>query len=190
MLVGLLVAYGCSAGTDQSADTSEHGAPVRDSGAGSLAFVEAAPLIVTERGIGPVHVGMSIANASAALNRALVIPKGAGAHECDYLRWRGGPKGVGVMVSRDRIARIDVTSRGIATAEGARVGDSEEEVMRMYMGRVTVTPQKYTDGHYLTITPVDRADSLYRIVFEAEHGEITRYRAGRLPQVEYVEGCS
>jgi hypothetical protein len=190
LLVGLLAAGGCSHGTDASRDTSALGASVRDSGAGSLAFVESRPLTVTERGIGPIRVGMTAANASAAVDGALDVRKNAEKHECDYVRWRGGPKGVEVMVSRGKIARIDVDTTGIATAEGAHVGDDEEDVMALYVGRVSVTPHKYTDGHYLTITPVNPDDSLYRIVFETKGGLITRYRAGRLPQVEYVEGCS
>jgi hypothetical protein len=190
LLVGLLAAGGCSHGTDASRDTSALRASVRDSGAGSLAFVESRPLTVTERGIGPILVGMTVANASAAVDGALDVRKNAEQHECDYVRWRGGPKGVEVMVSRGRIARIDVDTAGIATAEGAHVGDTEEEVMAMYVGRVSVTAHKYTDGHYLTITPVNPDDTLHRIVFETKNGLITRYRAGRLPQVEYVEGCS
>jgi hypothetical protein len=190
LLVGLLAAGGCSLGSDASRDTSAPGATIRDSGAGSLAFVESRPLTVTERGIGPIRVGMTVGNASAAVDGALYMRKDADKHECDYVRWRGGPKGVEVMISSGRIARIDVDTAGIATAEGAHVGNTEEEVMAMYVGRVSVTPHKYTDGHYLTITPVNPDDSLYRIVFETKNGLITRYRAGRLPQVEYVEGCS
>ena len=189
LLVGLLAAGGCSNGTD-SRDVNALGAAVRDSGAGSLVLVESRPLTVTERGIGPIRVGMTVANASAAVDGALDVRKNADQHECDYVRWRGGPKGVEVMVSLGRIARIDVDTTGIATAEGAHVGDIEEDVMALYVGRVSVTPHKYTDGHYLTITPVNPDDTLYRIVFETKNGLITRYRAGRLPQVEYVEGCS
>jgi len=53
---------------------------------------------------------------------------------------------------------------------------------------VTVTPHKYEDGHYLTVNAAD--DSSFAIVFETSKGRVTRYRAGRRPAVELVEGCS
>ena len=57
-------------------------------------------------------------------------------------------------------------------------------------GQVKVTPHKYEDGHYLTVTPTAAADKQFRIVFETARGRVTRYRAGLMPSVEYVEGCS
>jgi len=95
---------------------------------------------------------------------------------------------VRVMVEGGRIARVDVDTAGIRTAVGAGIGDTEEQVQRLYSGRVSVTPQKYVNGHYLTVTP-NVADTSYAIVFETADGKVTRFRAGRRPQVEYVEGC-
>jgi hypothetical protein len=92
------------------------------------------------------------------------------------------------MVEGGRIARFDVDSGRVRTAAGAGIGDTEDQVRRLYSGHVSITPQKYTAGHYLTVTP-DAADSSYAIVFETSGGKVTRFRAGRRPQVEYVEGC-
>ena len=92
------------------------------------------------------------------------------------------------MVDEGRIARVEIDSAGIATAAGARVGDTEERIRSLYPGRVTVTPHKYEDGHYLTVNAAD--DSSFAIVFETSKGRVTRYRAGRRPAVELVEGCS
>ena len=86
------------------------------------------------------------------------------------------------------VARVDVDSAGVATAAGARVGDTEERVKGLYAGRVAVSPHKYEEGNYLTVTP--DADTTYAIVFETSKGRVTRFRGGRRPQVEYVEGCS
>jgi hypothetical protein len=36
----------------------------------------------------------------------------------------------------------------------------------------------------------DPADSMLRIIFETDSGRVVRYRAGRRPPVDYVEGCS
>ena len=145
---------------------------------------------VTEHGIGPLKAGMTFAEADAALGGALLVPAGVDTTGCDYLVWEGGPSGVQVMFDEHRIARVDVDTAGIATAAGARVGDDEARIKRLYPGRVTVTPHKYEDGHYLTVTPPAPADSRFRIIFETAGGRVTRYRAGMMPSVEYVEGCS
>lgn len=147
--------------------------------------------LVTPRGIGALRAGMTFAEADAALGGALVVPATEDTTTCGYLEWRDGPPGVLVMMDLHRIGRVDVDTSAIATAEGARVGDTESRILNLYEGRVAVTPHKYVeDGHYLTVTPADPADSAYRIVFETKDGRVTRYRAGVLPSVRYIEGCS
>jgi hypothetical protein len=92
------------------------------------------------------------------------------------------------MIVEGGVARVAVDRAGVATASGARVGDTEERVASLYPGRVRVTPHKYEEGgHYLTVNAAD--DSSFAIVFETSKGRVTRYRAGRRPAVEYVEGC-
>jgi hypothetical protein len=154
--------------------------PVVDSGA----------LRVTLYGIGPVRAGMSVAEASAALGVPLELPESARAAECEYVRLSGRADGVLLMVENLRIARVDVRSGATETEEGARIGDSDERIRGLYAGRVTASLHKYTEGQYLTVTPASPADSAFRLVFETEGGRVTRYRSGKLPQVEYVEGCS
>jgi hypothetical protein len=144
---------------------------------------------VTEHGIGPLRAGMTFDEADAALHGALLVPVEVDTTGCDYLVWDGGPSGVHVMFDQHRVARIDVDTASIATAAGARVGDDEARIKRLYPG-VVVTPHKYVDGHYLTVTPTAPADKRYRLIFETAGGRVTRYRAGMLPSVEYVEGCS
>jgi len=144
-------------------------------------------MTVTERGIGPLRAGMTLSEASAALGGALGAPS-ADTAGCRYVQWPGGPPGVRVMVEGGRIARVDVDSAGVRTATGVGIGDTEEQVQRQYGGRAAVSPQKYGEGHYLTVTP-NPSDTSYAIVFETSGGKVTRYRAGRRPQVEYVEGC-
>lgn len=95
------------------------------------------------------------------------------------------------MVTKGRIARVDVSGDSqITTKSGARVGDAEARIKALYPGQIQVTPHKYTDGHYLTFVPKDRKDSRYRVVFETDGKRVTEFRAGQLPEVEYVEGCS
>jgi hypothetical protein len=91
---------------------------------------------------------------------------------------------------RERIlVRVDVDFGTVPTREGARVGDSEADIIRMYGDRVTVSPHKYTDGHYLTVRSSMPGDTLHHLIFETEKSVVASYRAGKLPPVAYVERC-
>jgi hypothetical protein len=160
-------------------------APVPDT---APAATPASDSSVTENGLGPLRVGMTLAEARTALGGALLVPRGADTAGCDYVTWRGGPRGVKVMIGDGRIARVDVESVTVPTAAGARVGDTEDRIRSLYPGRVAVSPHKYEEGHYLTVNTA--GDSSFAMVFETANGRVTRYRAGRRPAVEYVEGCS
>jgi len=95
------------------------------------------------------------------------------------------------MVTRDTVARIEVDSSAIPAGRGARVGDSEARVKTLYGPRVSVEPHKYLpNGHYLVVAPVPPTDSNFRLIFETDGSRVTSYRAGRLPQVQWVEGCA
>ena len=142
-------------------------------------------------GYGPIRVGMTLSEASQAGGRAFGEPL-MGSVECDYFLFaddtvRGSAH---FMVVNGQIARVDVNDSSIATAEGARVGDTEQRIMGLYPGRVSVQPHKYSDGHYLVVAPASPADSGHNIIFETDGQKVMTYRAGRLPEVEYVEGCS
>jgi hypothetical protein len=138
-------------------------------------------LAVSEYGIGPIRAGMPVTQA--------FLDSRAPATGCSYIHWSDAPPGVRVMTENGQVARVDVDSGTVATTEGIRIGDSEQHVMQRYANRVAVTPSKYTNGHYLTVTPKTVADSLFRLVFETENDRVVRYRGGRRPAVDYVEGC-
>jgi hypothetical protein len=103
---------------------------------------------------------------------------------CDYLKVEAPIK---VMVENDTVVRFDVTDTIAATPEGARVGDSITRVLQLYAGRLRTQPHKYTTGKYLIVTPT--SDTTHQLIFETDSSRVTRYRAGRLPAVGYVEGC-
>jgi hypothetical protein len=110
--------------------------------------------------------------------------------ECFYVMPSRARQGISFMVTGGRIARIDVTSPDYSTMRGARVGQPEADVLRLYGGALAVTGHKYEElGHYLTFIPRDAADRGYRLVFETDGKVVTSFRVGRLPEVEYVESC-
>jgi hypothetical protein len=149
---------------------------------------EGGPWSVTARGIGPVEAGMPLAEAARVL--AVEPDTAAAAGRCGYLRSARAPAGVLVMANGGTVARVDVAGGTVRTAEGVGIGDPAERVREAYPGRVAETPHKYTGGTYLVVTPQPPADAGFRLVFETDGGRVTRYRAGRLPEVEWVEGCS
>lgn len=146
------------------------------------------PMDLTEFGIGPVRVGMTLAEVAGVTSAGIRLVD-TDSTACSYLSWRDGPKGVLIMAEGGRVVRIDVRNPAIATPEGIKIGSSEAEVQARYPGQVEVQPHKYTDGHYLVVTPRNAADSDLRIVFETDGKKVETFRGGRVPQVLYVEGC-
>ena len=133
--------------------------------------------------VGPIRIDMSRQEAEAALTAPLAGERSS--KGCVIVRPSRGPDEVQVMLIDDRVARVDVTQRGVATDAGIRVGDPEARVREAYAGRVTQSPHKYTPGHYLTVD--DRSER--HVVFETDGERVTRYRVGRIPEVDWVEGC-
>jgi len=140
-------------------------------------------------GVGPVKVGMTVAEADQALPGGL--DNTTGLEACDYVRPKQGPGGVSLMVVDGRIARVDVVdSARVPTTAGVMPGESEARVREAYPG-VRVQPHKYDDrGHYMVVIPGAPSDTLHRIVFETDGAKVTRMRGGLFPAVEFVEGCS
>lgn len=144
------------------------------------------------RGLDRVRVGMDLDQAAAAAGwplKALGGPTAGPA--CQYYRPLGAPDGIAFMVVDGHVARTDIIAGAVATEAGVTIGQSEAEAQRRYGGRLQVSNHHYTEGgHYLTLVPTDAADAGYRLVLETDGAAVTDMRAGRLPEVEFVEGCS
>lgn len=180
-LMLVVVAIAACGPRDRSAE------PVADSTAVADSSAAAGAWRLSENGIGPVRVGMTVAEAAAALGGG---DTGPAARECAYVGLSGLPPGVSLMTEGGRVVRVDVDdSSSVATTRGARVGWTEAQVLAAYPG-ARVEPHKYEEGHYLVALPGAPADTLHRIVFETARGVVTRFRGGVVPAVEYVEGCS
>ena len=144
---------------------------------------------VTEHGVGPLKIGMTLADARKATSGAVTAPPAADTAVCGFARWNGAPAGVRLMTAKGRIVRVDVDSGSTTTAAGAHIGDSESRIKTLYAGRVETVPSKYTKGHDLTVKRPAAADSTYRFIFETDGKRVTKFRAGRMPEVGYAEGC-
>ena len=166
--------------------TSSTGATSTTVGGGGLSGSSAVDL----RGLGPVRVGMTLAEASVGAGKRIVAKPGF-TPDCGFADPEGGPEGVSFMVVAGRVARVDVSAGPVKTLSGAGVGDTEAQVQARYSNRLQASPHKYVAaGRYLTFVHSDSADAAFRLIFETDGSRVTRFRVGKEPEVSYVEGCS
>ncbi len=144
---------------------------------------------VSTSGFGPARIGMTLTEASRALQAELVADGAIDNAECYYVRPEPMIEGLSIMASRGRVARFDVDAPGIKTRSGLGVGDTEARIVAILGQAVEITPHKYLapDGNYLTIWSSTRRSA---VRFETHLGKVTSFYAGRVPEVGYVEGCS
>jgi len=140
--------------------------------------------VATFDGVGRARIGTTMTQ----LRDIGPIPDEPAAAGCRIIPLEWLPAGVRVMLSHDTIARVDVDSTStVRTVDGAGVGDSETRIRQLYT-KVQTQPHKYvTNGHYLSVASPN--DSTRRIVFETDGITVRRYRVGRQPEVDFVEGC-
>lgn len=143
--------------------------------------------VMRPQGIGPVKIGMTIAQLNASLSEKFALPAEKDEQGCFYVSPHQHP-GVAFMVENGRLVRIDVDKPGIATAEGIQVGDSETRAKTVYGSRLKVGPHAYNgpEGHYLTVRS---EDGRYGMRFETDGAKIETYYAGLFSAVQYIEGC-
>ncbi len=141
------------------------------------------------KALGQVKIGMTVKEVKALFNKVTVIDHSDG-QECFYLEPQGVPQGAAFMITDGRVSRIDIDSTQYASLSGAKIGQTEQQVMKLYTNQLKVSRHHYDEkGHYLTFVPKDSRDKNYRMVFETDGRKITTFRAGKLPEVEFVEGC-
>ena len=181
--VSAVLAAGACSGGDDKAVKGRTG----PNGAGHDSVSEVS---LNEDGLGPIQVGMTLAE---AVNMGLLNENPNMKKECDFVFpavGAGVPDNVGVMIVKGKVARIDVDTGSVTTEDGAKIGDTEDKIRSIYDGDVQVEPHKYvTGGHYMIVMG-DSASAGKAIVFETNGKVVTNFRAGRLPEVKWVEGCS
>lgn len=143
--------------------------------------------IIRFDGTGPIKIGMSLSQLSAVLHERFLMPEEKDEQACFYVNPAKHP-GISIMIEDGHVTRIDVERRGIATAEGIRVGDSEARAVQVYGQKLKVEPHAYTGplGHYLTVRS---SDGRYGIRFETDGNKVVSFYAGQQQAISYIEGC-
>jgi hypothetical protein len=145
--------------------------------------------VVSYDSFGPVKIGMTLSQATKALG--VIVARDVAGYEgnqCYYASPKHGFKDIGFMMSGRRIVRIDINNKDYTTDAGAKVGDSEARIKRLYKGKYKIEQHKYVDeGHYIEI---EMKDGKYSIIFETDGKRVVTYRVGKREEVGYIEGCS
>ena len=162
----------------------------------------AAEPVLTAEGYGPLRIGMTLAEVTAALG-ADSDPGAVGGPEpesCDQFRPARAPEGLLVMIEEGRLTRISLHGEAaVATDRGLRLGATPAQVRAAYGAAVEAEPHEYQDppAEYLTIrakggnsAPGGVAEPGSRgIRYEVgQEGRVETIHAGG-PSIQYVEGC-
>jgi hypothetical protein len=143
-------------------------------------------------GIGIARIGMT----AAQLRSAGIAVHGGGitggaamlaGKGCEYASVPAWPL-TAVMFADGRVVRIDVRGRAIRTDRGVRIGDPATKVLRLYPGARSARDTYLPHGQDIEYTPPPPLHH-DRLVFIVDFGKVVAMRSGRMPQVEYVEGC-
>jgi hypothetical protein len=140
-------------------------------------------------GVGPIRIGMNERQLEDALQTRLPETQDASEDSCRVIE--AGPRwpGTSVMLLDGRVARINVSKRGIPTLSGAGVGDLVSRVHSIYGGRLRASDHDFGAGEgmqYLTMFSQDRH---YGIRFETDGERVTEYYVGTGEAVQFIEDC-
>jgi len=156
----------------------------------ALALLGAAPApeVMTLNGLGPLRIGTPAAELAtrfrAVAGEAYPDP------EVDCAYWSSPLfPGVQMMVSGGRLVRLETEDPRYRTPGGARVGQSEAELRRLYGAKMRVEEHPYMgpEGKYLIVRA--RREPLGMIV-ETWDGRARSLRVGYWRSVQLIEGCS
>lgn len=146
---------------------------------------------LTVEGYGPIHIGMTLAEARTATSQALT----AEAVEPDACQEQPFTTTDGdtlyLMFESDHLARITASEQGThtRTAQNVGVGSTDAEVRTAYQN-VIEQPAKYDAAPAHDLLVWSDANSQSGIRFEVgADGKVTAVHAGG-PAILYVEGCA
>ncbi|OYW13870.1 MAG: hypothetical protein B7X02_01240 [Rhodospirillales bacterium 12-54-5] len=95
--------------------------------------------------------------------------------------------GVTIMIEEGYVTRVQVNEPHYLTDKNIHVGSTEQEVVAAYGKAALKENAKYDEnGHFFFV--ID-AQSKKGISFETDGKKVTSMYAGKLPSLQYVEGC-
>jgi len=139
-------------------------------------------------GLPPASIGQTVAQAETSLKAPLLAAPGQADAPCQKRSTAAQP-GVVYVVDDGLITRVETRDKRYPSISGVRVGDDAHKARQVYGARLSVQPHLYFDnGLRLSVYSPDRQ---YALVMESnDNGRIIAMRAGMVPAVEQLEGCS
>jgi hypothetical protein len=134
-------------------------------------------------GIGPVKIGMSVAQVRRVLADRIVSEPGDG--NCSGLELPD-VEGLSFMMLNGRVARVEVNGGLWQTVSGARVGLSERQLRLLYNG---LANEQGSFGSYWLLRPTSQLRKSHGMIFVTDGKTITSFRSGLLEAVALEEGC-
>ncbi len=158
----------------------------------------AADQVLTFTGLQPVKIGMSVAEAEAALGYKLkpLDTSDLVSTEACWLTERadGTQHALTYMVRNGKISRIDVWEEDghpadIRSRAGLRIGATESAVMDAHGKALEISghPHLGEEGRYLLLPASDKRHGL---LFEIVRGKVVNLRSGELESIRLTETCA
>jgi hypothetical protein len=153
-------------------------------GATAVSGVAAGRLHLGDRvgtgGLGPIKIGSTIAEAERAAGRDFHVsyfPES----DCGGMRIA---KGVTALITGQTVARIDVRSRSYPSGKGVRRGDRVSTLLTRY-SKLRKGREFYTGQPMYILRRGNR-----KLLFFTNGERVTQISTGRIPEIDYVEGCA
>jgi hypothetical protein len=157
---------------------------------------------LTSTGWGPLKIGMTLAEVTAAAGPDS-NPDDVGGPEpeyCDQFRPANAPEGLLVMIEQGKLTRISLIEMSpLKTDKGLGIGDTAAAVKAAYGSSAQTGPHKYQDApaEYITVwdggpraEPYVQDETARGLVYEIDGtGKVGAIHAGS-PSIQYVEGCA
>lgn len=193
--IAVLTLAACQKTEEKAAAPQAPAAPV------ASATPAADPNALTAEGLGPVRIGMTTSDLTAAWG-ADSNPEAVGGAEpetCDQFHPSGAPEGVLVMVQDGKLSRISlIRDSKVKTDRGFGLGDTGLAIKQAYGGAIVAQPAKYEPAPAEDLISWSRGGSTNYVQDPAARGvryevdatgKVTTVHAGD-PSIQLVEGCS
>lgn len=157
---------------------------------------------ITGQGWGPLKIGMTLDEVTAALGPDS-NPDAVGGPDpeaCDEFRPANAPEGILVMIEQGKLTRISLIEMStLKSDKGLGLGDTADAVKAAYGPAAQASPHKYQDApaEYITVwdggprtEPYVQDETARGLVYEIDGtGKVGAIRGGG-PSIQYVEGCA
>ncbi len=138
---------------------------------------------ITKNGLGPVEIGMTIDETSAALG--FVVEERVINEPCGFATI-STRHGVSALTTNGTITRIYIHGKQLRTRKGIHNGSTVAQLRNRYADRLVRRSNVYTGLPQYHLRQGNRW-----IVFDTNRrGKVAEISAGRLPEIRYIEGCS